>query len=262
MTDILVELAAARRHDVSEREAVTPLSEMERLAMAAPAPRDFAGALRGGQSPRVIAELKRASPSEGMIRDDFRPRELAKELQAAGAAALSVLCEPHRFLGGEEYLRAAREVTDIPILYKDFVTTRYQVAAARAAGADAVLLITAILDDAALGDLLSYAERLGLAALVETHDAGEIGRAVYAGAKVIGVNCRDLRDFSCDASLLERLVGQIPRSCVRVAESGMRTADAIARAAAAGADAFLVGTALMRAPSPGDMLRQLTHPAT
>ena len=258
MTDILVELAAARRHDASEREAVTPLSEMERLALDAPAPLDFAGALCGGLSPRVIAELKRASPSEGMIRDDFRPRQLAKELQAAGAAALSVLCEPHRFLGGEEYLRAAKEVTDIPILYKDFVTTRYQVAAARAAGADAVLLIAAILDDAALGELLSYAEDLGLSALVETHDAGEIGRAVYAGAKVVGVNCRDLRDFSCDASLLERLVGQIPRSCVRVAESGMRTADAIARAAAAGADAFLVGTALMRAPSPGDMLRQLT----
>lgn len=262
MTDILVELAAARRHDVSEREAVTPLSEMERLAMAAPAPRDFAGALRGGQSPRVIAELKRASPSEGMIRDDFSPRELAKELQAAGAAALSVLCEPHRFLGGEEYLRAAREVTDIPILYKDFVTTRYQVAAARAAGADAVLLIAAILDDETLAALISYAGGLGLAALVETHDADEIGRAVYAGAKVVGVNCRDLRDFSCDVSLLESLIGGIPRPCLRVAESGMHSSDDIARAAAAGADAFLVGTALMRAPSPGEMLRQLTHPAT
>ena len=151
-----------------------------------------------------------------------------------------------------------RRAVGLPLLYKDFLSTRYQVAAARAAGADAVLLIAAVLDDDALADLLAYAHDLGMAALVETHDEGEIARAVASGAKVVGVNCRDLRNFSTDVSLLEALVGKIPDSCVRVAESGMHTADAIRRAKSAGADAFLVGTALMRAPRPGEKLTELT----
>ena len=248
--DILEELSAMRRADAAEREKEIPLSRMMQLAEAAPTPRKF-------EPHGVIAELKRASPSEGMIREDFRPVELARELTAAGAAALSVLCEPHRFLGGEEYLRAVREVTDLPLLYKDFLTTRYQVAAARAAGADAVLLIAAVLDDAALSDLLGFAHSLGLRALVETHDADEIRRAVDAGAGIVGVNCRNLRNFSTDVSLLERLVGSIPRPCLRVAESGMHTAEDIRAARAAGADAFLVGTVLMRSPSPGQTLNLL-----
>lgn len=263
MKDILVELSEMRRADAAEREKAVPFAEMVRRAERAPAPRGFAAAFeRGAATPRVISELKRASPSEGMIREDFRPVELARELAASGAAALSVLCESHRFLGGEEYLVAARAEVAIPVLYKDFVTTRYQVAAARAAGADAVLLIAAVLDDAALKDLLGFAHGLGLDALVETHDAGEIARAVACGAKVVGVNCRNLRNFSTDVSLLERLVGEIPSECVRIAESGMHTAEAIARAKAAGADGFLVGTALMRAPHPGAKLKELlNHPS-
>ena len=260
MTDILVELSAQRRLDAERREAETPLAEMERRAAAAPSPRDFAAALatpRADGRARVIAELKKASPSEGLIRTDFRPRELAAELESAGAAALSVLCEPHRFLGGEDYLRTARETVAIPVLYKDFITTRYQVAAARAAGADAVLLIAAVLADDDLAALLGFARELGMEALVETHDASEIERAVACGAKIVGVNCRNLRNFSCDVSLLETLVGAIPRPCLRVAESGMHTPEAIARARAAGADAFLVGTALMRAPSPSSKLLEL-----
>lgn len=254
--DILRELTEARRDDAARREAEIPFAEMQRLARLAPPPRDFAAALRGGG---VIAELKRASPSEGMIRDDFRHVDLARELEAAGAAALSVLCEPHRFLGNEEYLSDVRKTVSLPLLYKDFLSTRYQVAAARAAGADAVLLIAAVLDDDALADLLAYAHDLGMAALVETHDETEIARAVASGAKVIGVNCRDLSNFSTDVSLLEALVGKIPDGCVRVAESGMHTADAIRRARSAGADAFLVGTALMRAPRPGEKLKELIH---
>ena len=132
MSDILEELTAIRRRDAARREAEVPFDEMMRRATEAPAPRDFAAAF-GGDGIRIIAELKRASPSEGMIREDFRPVELAKELAAAGAAALSVLCEPHRFLGNEEYLRAVRAVVNVPILYKDFLSTRYQIAAARAA---------------------------------------------------------------------------------------------------------------------------------
>lgn len=254
--DILEELSDMRRADAAEREKSVSMDEMIRRAAAAPAPRDFAAAFRGG-GVNVIAELKRASPSEGMIREDFRPVELAKELEAAGAAALSVLCEPHRFLGDEAYLRAVREVVDLPLLYKDFVTTRYQVVAARAAGADAVLLIAAVLDDDALSDLLGFAHEVGLRALVETHDADEIRRAVDAGAGIVGVNCRNLRNFSTDVSLLEGLVGEIPRPRLRIAESGMHDAAAIGRARAAGADGFLVGTALMRAPRPGAKLSEI-----
>lgn len=259
MSDILVELTCARRADAAARETQIPFAEMVRRALSAPAPRDFAGAFRrgAGTAPRIISELKKASPSEGMIRPDFRPRELARELADAGAAALSVLCEPHRFLGAEEYLAAARAEVDMPILYKDFVSTRYQVAAARAAGADAVLLIAAVLDDETLSDLLSFAREMGLRALVETHDEAEISRAVACGAGIVGVNCRNLRNFATDVSLLERLVGLIPSECVRIAESGMHTAEAIARAAAAGADGFLVGTAIMRDPHPGQKLAEL-----
>ena len=260
MTDILQELSAARRLDAERREAEVPFAEMVRRANAAPAPRDFAAALatsHADRRARIIAELKKASPSQGLIREDFRPRELAKELEVAGAAALSVLCEPHRFLGSEEYLRAAREAVALPVLYKDFLTTRYQIAAARAAGADAVLLIAAVLSDDDLADLLGFAREFGMEALVETHDALEIERAVAADAQIIGVNCRNLRDFSCDVSLLEELVGSIPHLCLRVAESGMHTPEAIARARAAGADAFLVGTALMRAAAPGGKLKEL-----
>ena len=257
MSDVLEELTAARRRDAALREAEVPFAEMMRRAKAAPPPRDMAAKLGLAGSPRVIAELKRASPSEGMIREDFRPVELARELVAAGAAALSVLCEPHRFLGGEEYLRAVRGAVDVPILYKDFLSTRYQIAAARAAGADVVLLIAAVLDDPTLKDLLDFARGLGLAALVETHDEDEIARAVQAGARIVGVNCRNLRNFSTDVSLLESLVGRIPRPCLRVAESGLHTAEAIRRAQAAGADGFLVGTALMRAERPGEKLKEL-----
>ncbi len=257
MSDILQELTELRHRDAMLREAEVPFAEMMRRVEATPPPRDVTPQLSLADSPRVIAELKRASPSEGMIREDFRPVELARELVAAGAAALSVLCEPHRFLGDEKYLQAVRKVVDVPILYKDFLSTRYQIAAARAAGADVVLLIAAVLDDPTLKDLLDFAHGLGLAALVETHDEDEIARSVQAGARIIGVNCRNLRNFATDVSLLEALVGRIPRPCLRVAESGMHTADAIRRAKAAGADGFLVGTALMRAPSPGKKLTEL-----
>ena len=260
MSDILEELAEMRRQDAKIRETDVPFDLMLRWAMKMPEARDFAAAFRGGKNsatPRIIAELKRASPSEGMIREAFHPVELAHELENAGAATLSVLCEPHRFLGGEDYLREVRAAVSLPVLYKDFITTRYQLTAARAAGADAALLIAAVLDDAALKDLLAFAHELGLAALVETHDEVEIARAVECGARIIGVNCRNLRNFSTDVSLLEALVGKIPAGCVRIAESGMHTAEAIARAKAAGADGFLVGTALMRANRPGDKLKEL-----
>ena len=266
MTDILKELTTLRREDAELRKLQVSEAEMFRRARAAAAP-DFIAAFREGAHPRIIAELKKASPSEGLIRADFEPRSLALELAHAGAAALSVLCEPHRFLGSEAYLREAvtalaedaakRGAAPIPVLYKDFVTTPYQVAAARAAGASAVLLIVAALDDATLRELLRVVRDLGFAALVETHDADEIRRAVAAGARVIGVNCRDLRTFKTDPVIVERLIGDVPRECVRIAESGIRLADDIARLRAAGADGFLIGTTLMRVERPGEVLRDL-----
>ncbi len=258
--DILAELAARRAADAREREAHASAAAVEKRALAAPRAKDFEAALRR-DGINVIAELKKASPSEGLIREDFRHRELAAELAAAGAAALSVLCEPHRFLGAEEYLREVRETVALPILYKDFISTRYQIAEARAAGADAVLLIAAILDDAALAALRDYAHSLGMCALVETHDETEIARAAALGCRVIGVNCRDLRSFATDAALFQTLIAKIPPGCVRVAESGLHSASAIAAARAAGAGAFLVGTALMRAPSPGAKLREFIEGA-
>ncbi len=265
-TDILEELSARRRDDAQLRERSESFAALSERAAAMPPPPDFAAAF-AGPGLHVIAELKKASPSEGLIRAELDPPALARELVAAGASALSVLCEPHRFLGSEAYLRdvvatlaadaAKADATPIPVLYKDFVTTPYQVAAARAAGASAVLLIAAVLDDAHLATLLAFAHALGFAALVETHDAGEIRRAVRAGARVVGVNCRDLRTFKTDPSIVARLIGSIPPDRVRIAESGLKTADDLKRLADAGANGFLVGTTLMRAPSPGDALQEL-----
>ena len=223
-----------------------------------PAPRDVRAAF-AGPGLHVNAELKKASPSEGLIRADFDPVALARAYAANGAAAISVLCEPHRFLGDEAFLRAVRPVVEVPRLYKDFLTTEYQVAAARAAGADVCLLIAAVLDDARLRRLLDLAHTFGLTALVETHTAEEIRRAVQAGARMIGVNCRDLRTFRTDPARTAELVAQIPAGITRIGESGIKTHADLLAIRAAGADGFLVGTALMRAPDPGAALRELLN---
>ena len=238
--NILVDLTERRRRDVEK----------------AATPRDFASAFRG-PGIHVIAELKKASPSKGVIRPNFHASELAAELSEAGAAALSVLAEPHRFLGGEENVRLARAASDLPILFKDFVSTDYQILRARAAGADAVLLIAAVLDDDALAARLKYARSLGMEALVETHTAEEIRRAVAAGAKVVGVNCRDLKTFHTDPAITAGLLAQIPDGIVKIAESGIRGADDIHTLRAAGADGFLIGETLMRAERPGEKLKEL-----
>lgn len=256
MKDVLADLCGRRRADLEKRERALGLEGLLSLAAGAPPVRDFAARLaRPGVN--VIAELKRASPSAGMIRPAFDPAALARELESAGAAALSVLCEPHAFLGSEAYLAAARAATSLPVLYKDFVTTRAHVAAARACGADAVLLIAAALDDGKLAALLSFAHSLGMSALVETHDEIEIDRAVAAGARIVGVNCRNLRDFSIDTRVFGRLAGRIPADCVKVAESGIRDAETMTRLSRAGVQAFLIGTRLMSCASPGEALGTL-----
>ena len=252
---ILEELTEMWRLDAIRDKTARPLAVLEReIAGMAPA-RDFRGAFagRGG----LIAEIKRASPSEGDIRPGLDAGAVAREYEAAGAAAISVLCEPHRFKGSRADLAAARGVVEVPLLCKDFVAGRYPIAAARVAGASAVLLIAAVLEDRELRELREYAESVGLEALVEAHTAEEVKRAVGCGARVVGVNCRDLRTFSTDSGITAGLLGMIPAGCTRVAESGIRGAADVARLRTAGADGFLVGTALMRAERPGEKLKEL-----
>lgn len=254
--DILEELSALRRADAEEAAKAVPYGALEKRIAEMPAPRDFRAAF-AGPGIHVIAELKKASPSEGLIRPDFDPAAIARTYAANGAAAMSVLCEPHRFLGGEACLKTVRATVETPLIYKDFLTTDYQVAAARAAGADACLLIAAVLDDAALGHLLGLAHAFGLTALVETHTEEEVRRAVGVGAKLIGVNCRDLRTFRTDPAITAELVAKIPSCVTRIGESGIKTHADILKVKAAGADGFLIGTTLMRAPDPGAKLREL-----
>ena len=254
--DILEELSARRRADAEEAAKTVPYEALVKCIETMPAPHDFCAAF-AGPGIHIISELKKASPSEGLIRAEFDPVAIARAYAANGAAAMSVLCEPHKFLGGEAYLRAVRATVDTPIIYKDFLTTDYQIAAARAAGADACLLIAAVLDDVQLSHLLTRAHSFALTALVETHTEEEIKRVVGLGARLVGVNCRDLRTFKTDPALTAELVAKIPADVTRIGESGIKTHDDILKVKAAGADGFLIGTTLMRAEDPGLKLRQL-----
>jgi indole-3-glycerol phosphate synthase / phosphoribosylanthranilate isomerase len=255
----LERIVAVTRVHLAERTRETPLDVMRERALAAPPPRSFAAVLRplfGGPA-RLIAEVKRASPSKGLLAERFDPVSRARAYAAGGAVAISVLTEPDFFLGSLDDLRAVRAAVDVPVLRKDFLLDPYQVYEARAVGADAVLLICALLDDSALGDLLALTRSLGMEALVEAHEADEALRAVAAGANVIGVNSRDLRTFAVDPDIVRRLRPLVPADRIFVAESGIGDERGAARARAFGADAILVGEALMRAESPHGLTRRL-----
>ncbi len=255
----LERIVAATHAELAERQARIPLDVMRARATAAPAPRPFTEALRpgAGGSARLIAEVKRASPSKGLLAEAFDPVAQARAYATGGAAAISVLTEPRFFLGALDHLTAVRAAVDVPVLRKDFLLDAYQVYEARAAGADAVLLICALLDDARLSDLLALTRSLGMAALVEAHNADETRRAVAAGAQVIGVNSRDLHTFAVDADVVRHLRPLVPAERVFIAESGIFDGRGAARARAWGADAILVGEALMRAPDPAAKAREL-----
>jgi len=256
LPDILREIIAHKRAEL--QRSGPPLAELLAAAAQAPLARDFAAALRGDDV-RVIAEIKRASPSEGAIRaQGFDPAAIARAYQAAGAAALSVLTDERYFGGHLDHLRAARAAVGLPVLRKDFVIDERQLYEARAAGADAALLIVAVLEAGRLAELLALTQELGMAALVEAHDETEVEAAVAAGARIIGVNNRDLRSFTVDLATTERLAPIVPADRVLIAESGVHTRADVERLAEAGADAVLVGTALMRADDPGEALRELT----
>ena len=254
--DLLSRLVVEARQDLQRRRALIAQDQFER-AVAMYRPKDFAGALRRpGLS--VIAEMKQRTPSMGVLVEDYRPADLAHAYTEGGAAAISVLTHMASFGGRPEHVMAAREATGLPILRKDFVTDPYEVAEARAAGADAVLLIVAALDRTHLAELLAVAKSRGLAALVEVHDEAETHLAVEVGATLIGINHRDLRTFDIDLGLTERLRKLIPDDIIVVAESGIHDAAAARRVYEAGADAILVGEVLMRAPDPTAKIKELT----
>lgn len=256
MSNILEELSFLRRQDAEQASKARPLAVLMRQIEDLPPAADFCAPFTA-DGINVIAELKKASPSEGLIRADFDPVAIAADYAANGAASISVLCEPHRFLGSEDYLRAVHAAVPTPLLYKDFLTTEYQVAAARVAGASASLLIAAVLKQDDLARLLQFAHEVGLTALVETHTLDEVKCAADVGARLVGVNCRDLRTFQTDPNLTAELVAQIPSELIKIGESGLKTHADILKVKAAGANGFLIGTTLMRAPSPGEKLREL-----
>lgn len=258
MASVLDEIITHKRQELARLKSEQPPAELRARLADAPQARDFAAAL-AGPAVAVIAEIKRASPSAGTIREgSFEPARIAAEYQAAGAAALSVLTDERFFQGSLDHLRQARDATSLPALRKDFIIDEYQVHESRAAGADAVLLIVAALEPPQLEGFIALAAELGLAALVEVHDQGELSVALDAGAQVVGVNNRDLTTFEVDLGVTERLAAMVPEDRLVVGESGIGSRADVERLARAGVNAVLVGTALMRAHSPGDALRALT----
>jgi indole-3-glycerol phosphate synthase len=244
--------------EVQSRKALADYGLLERKA-AEHTPRGFTAGLRvaAAAGPAIIAEIKKASPSKGLIRSDFHPATLARSFEAAGAAALSVLTDEEFFQGSLSYLHEASSVVQIPCLRKDFILDPFQVLEARAAGADAILLIVAAHTDDSLSDLRDEAHSMGLDVLCETHDREEMERAVGLGFDLIGVNSRDLRTFEVRPELLVEMAAWRPKDVVLVAESGIRSAETISELRSVGYDAFLVGEALMRQPDPAAALALL-----
>lgn len=254
----LEEIIAATRHKVTAAKASADLRALN-VAAKSHQPRGFRNSLQSGvrTGVTVIAELKKASPSKGLIRANFPVAQLARELETAGAAALSVLTDEQYFQGSLQNLEIASEATRLPCLRKDFIVDEFQLMEARAYAADAILLIVAALSQAELSSLGQYAHELELDVLCEVHDAMELQRALDAGCQTIGVNNRNLHTFRVDLNTSLQLAEQMPAGVLKVAESGIETGDDIARLRQAGFDAFLIGESLMRAQSPGEALREL-----
>jgi len=260
MSDILNKILAVKRDEVAAAQAIKPLAVVRAEAQAQPAPRDFVGAIRSriaaGQS-AVIAEIKQASPSKGLLRADFKPAQIAADYAAHGAACLSVLTDRQFFKGAPEYLQAARAACTLPVLRKDFLVDPYQIFEARAMGADAILLIAAALDLPTLRDFESIAHGLGLAVLVEVHNGDELDLALQLETPLIGVNNRNLRTFEVSLQTTIDLLPKIPDGRIVVTESGILAATDVELMRKNHVHAFLVGEAFMRAASPGQALAGL-----
>jgi indole-3-glycerol phosphate synthase len=264
VTDVLAGIAAYKREDVAGRKRARPQSAVEADARGADAPRGFKAALERAAAPgrlALIAEIKMASPSKGLIRADFDPPALARAYADGGAACLSILTDEPSFRGADAYLVAARAEVHLPAIRKDFLVDPWQVAESRALGADAILIILAMVDDALAAELLAEARRFGMDALVEVHDEPEMARANRLGADLVGINNRDLRSFEVDLAVTERLAPLAPAGALLVAESGVFTPADAARCVAAGARAMLVGESLMRQADVAAATRALLAPA-
>lgn len=252
---ILEQIVANRIPEIVGARTKLPAESLEMVLDRTPRVRSLKRALM--RQPGILAEIKKASPSAGQMRSDFDPNAIAGAYVKAGALAISVVTESRFFQGGLETLAALRWCTGVPLLRKDFIVDSYQVLEARHAGADAVLLIAALLEGSVLGELRSYVEEMGMDALLEVHDEAELERALAAGATLIGVNSRDLRSFEISLDVCARLAALLPKEVVAVAESGLRTVEDVRRLASAGYRGFLIGESLMRAQSPGAALAAL-----
>ncbi|HEC00047.1 MAG TPA: indole-3-glycerol phosphate synthase TrpC [Thiotrichales bacterium] len=258
--DILKKILARKAEEVAERKARLSGAALEDRIAAAPPVRGFVAALEeriaaGGAA--VIAEIKKASPSKGVLREDFRPAEIARSYEQGGAACLSVLTDVDFFQGADEYLQEARAACGLPVLRKDFMIDPWQVREARAIGADCILLIVAALEDGQMRELAEAAAELGMDVLVEVHDMAELERALALPCRMIGINNRDLRTFEVSLDTTLGLLADIPADRLVVTESGIHTPEDVARMRAAGVHAFLVGEAFMRADDPGARLAEL-----
>ena len=260
MSDILKRILAVKRDEVAAAQAALPLAEVRAMAERQPAARDFLGALRDrivAGRPAVIAEIKKASPSRGVLRADFRPAEVAASYQRHGAACLSVLTDHAFFQGAPAYLQAARAACSLPALRKDFLVDAYQVHESRAMGADAILLIAAALDVPAMRDFEAIAGSLGMAVLVEVHNRQELDLALQLATPLLGINNRNLRSFDVSLQTTLELLPYIPAARIVVTESGILTTGDVQLMRDNGVNAFLVGEACMRAVDPGEALAEL-----
>lgn len=258
--DILKKILARKREEIEQRLSRVGLQEIKSRAKQGDTPRGFVDALRSritaGEA-AVIAEIKKASPSKGVIREDFDPVQIAKSYADAGAACLSVLTDVDFFQGCDEYLVAARNACGLPVIRKDFIVDPYQVYEARSLGADCILLIVAALDDETLQRLCQLSTELGMDTLVEVHDRDELNRALRLDLPLVGINNRDLRNFETSLSTTLDLLSVIPQDCIVVTESGIHTTDDVEMMRRNNVNAFLVGEAFMRAPEPGQQLEKL-----
>jgi indole-3-glycerol phosphate synthase len=260
MPDILNAILARKREELEAARAAVPFAQMEARAKSAPPPREFVAAIRAKISagrPAVIAEVKKASPSKGLLRADFDPAAIAKSYEAGGAACLSVLTDCDFFQGAHAHLAQARAACALPVLRKDFITEPYQVHESRAIGADCILLIAAALARQDMQGLERVAHSLGMAVLVEVHDAAELDAALTLATPLLGINNRDLRSFQTRLETTIDLLPRVPKERIVVAESGILQPADVARLQGHGVSAFLVGEALMRAPDPGKALEEL-----
>lgn len=258
--DIMKKILRRKAEEIVERSERVGLREMSARCEDLPPPRGFMQALRkrvDAGDAAVIAEIKRASPSKGLLRDPFSPAEIARSYEDHGAACLSVLTDRDFFQGHEDYLSEARAASSLPVLRKDFTIDAYQVYEARAIEADCILLIVAALGDAMLSELAGLAEHLGLDVLIEVHDQSELERALPLGLPLLGINNRNLRTFEVSLDVTLNLLAEIPKQTLVVTESGIHTPDDVALMRSNDVDCFLVGEAFMRAPDPGERLAQI-----